>query len=149
MNKRSVIWSLFQKHSLIWWPTLPFKNFSSLRSMCMKFSDLKFWVQTNTFATEKSLKYCSVYEFRPVVCGCMRLYNARRMRDQNSQDFTTPQISFKFSGFDYTSNSFLIKPLHTNDRKTHPFREILSQRKGRGEDRVDDLRPVFCGTLST
>jgi len=45
MSKRSVIWSLFQKHSLIWWPTLPFKNFSSLHSTCMKFSDLKFWVQ--------------------------------------------------------------------------------------------------------
>jgi len=55
----------------------------------------------------------------------------------NSQDFTTPQIFFKFSGFDYTSNSFLIKPLRTNDRKTRPFREILSQRKGRGEDRVE------------
>ena len=30
MSKRSVIWSLFQNHSLIWWSTLPFKNFSSL-----------------------------------------------------------------------------------------------------------------------
>ena len=59
-----------------------------------------------------------------------------RIFPSNSQDFTTPQISFKFSGFDYTSNSFLIKPLHTNDRKTRPFREILSQRKGRGEDRL-------------
>jgi len=29
--------------------------------MCMKFSDLKFSVQKNTFATEKSLKFCSVY----------------------------------------------------------------------------------------
>jgi len=28
MSKRSVIWSLFQNHSLIWWPTLSFKNFS-------------------------------------------------------------------------------------------------------------------------
>jgi len=41
MSKRSVIWSLFQKHSFIWWPTLPFKNFSSLHLMCMKFSDSK------------------------------------------------------------------------------------------------------------
>ena len=33
--------------------------------MCMKFSDLKFWVQKNTFATEKSLNFVW---FRPVVC---------------------------------------------------------------------------------
>ena len=33
MSKRSVIWSLFQNHSLIWWPTLPFKNFSSSVSL--------------------------------------------------------------------------------------------------------------------
>jgi len=53
----------------------------------------------------------------------------------NSQDSTTPQISFEFSGFYYTSNIFLIKPPHTNDQKTRPFREILSRQKGRGEDR--------------
>jgi len=53
------------------------------------------------------------------------------------QHFTTPQISFEFSGFYYASNSFLIKPINTNDRKTCPFREILSQRIGRGEDRVE------------
>ena len=29
MSKRSVIWSLFQNHSLICWPTLPFNNLSS------------------------------------------------------------------------------------------------------------------------
>jgi len=62
----------------------------------------------------------------------------------NSQDFTTPQISFEFSGFYYTSNSFLVKPLHTNDRETRPFREIWSQRKGRGEDRMDS-----CGQSTT
>jgi len=50
-----------------------------------------------------------------------------------SQHFTTPQIFFEFSGFYYTSNSFLIKPIKTNDRKTCPFREILSQRIGRGD----------------
>jgi len=33
--------------------------------MCMKFSDLKFRVQKNTFATEKSLNFVW---FRPVVC---------------------------------------------------------------------------------
>ena len=57
----------------------------------------------------------------------------------NSQDFTTPQIYFEFSGFYYTTNSFLIKPLHTNDRKTRPFREILSvvaERKRRGQGGV-------------
>jgi len=59
MRKRSVIWHLFQKHSYFWWPTLPFKNFSSLQSLCMKFSDLKFGVQKNTFATKKSLKFVS------------------------------------------------------------------------------------------
>jgi len=47
----------------------------------------------------------------------------------NSQDFATPQISFEFSGFYYTSSSFHIKPLQTNDRKTRPFREILSSGK--------------------
>jgi len=36
MSKKSVIWSLVQNHSSIWWPTLPFKNFSSLHSMFMK-----------------------------------------------------------------------------------------------------------------
>jgi len=38
----------------VWRPTLPFENFSSLHSMCTKFSDLKIWVQESTFATEKS-----------------------------------------------------------------------------------------------
>jgi len=38
--------------------------------------------------------------------------------------------------FYYTSNSFLTRPINTSDRKTCPFREILSQRIGRGEDRV-------------
>jgi len=57
-----------------------------------------------------------------------------------SQHLTTPPISFEFSGFHYTSNSFLIKPINTNDRKTCPFREILSQQIGRGEDRVE-----YCG----
>jgi len=65
-----------------------------------------------------------------------------RIFPSNSQDFTTPQISFEFSGFYYTSNSFLVKPLHTNNRKTRAFRG--SQRKGRGEDRVDS-----CGQSTT
>jgi len=60
-----------------------------------------------------------------------------RIFPSNSQDFTTPQIFFEFSGFYYTSCSFLIKPLQTNDRKTRPFRKILSRRKGTGEDRVE------------
>ena len=43
--------------------------------MCMKFSDLKFCVQKNTFATEKSLKFCSVYKvytrgFSPKIRSC-------------------------------------------------------------------------------
>jgi len=59
-RKRSVIWRLFQKHTFIWRPTLPFKNFSSLHSLRMKFWDLNFWVQKNTFATERSLKFCFV-----------------------------------------------------------------------------------------
>jgi len=54
-----------------------------------------------------------------------------------SQHFTTPQISFEFSGVYYTSNSFLIKPINTNDQKTCPFREIFSQQIGRGEDRME------------
>jgi len=49
-----------------------------------------------------------------------------RIFPSNSQDFTTPQISFEFLEFYYTSNSFLIKPNNTNDRKTRPFPEILS-----------------------
>jgi len=60
-----------------------------------------------------------------------------RIFPSNSQDFTTPQISFEFSGFFYTSNCFLIKPIHSKDQKTGSFREILSQRKARGEDRVE------------
>jgi len=66
-----------------------------------------------------------------------------RIFPSNSQDFTTPRISFEFSEFYYTSNSFLRKPINTNDRKTCPFREILSQRIGRGEDRVE------CGQINT
>ena len=66
MSKRFVIWHLFQKYSFISWPTLPFKNFSSLHSLCLKFSDLKFWVQDNTFATKKSMKFCFVQRFRPL-----------------------------------------------------------------------------------
>jgi len=66
MSQRSVIWHLFQKHIFICWPIHPFKNFSSLHSLCMKFSDLKFWVQKNTFATKKSLKFCFVQRFRPL-----------------------------------------------------------------------------------
>jgi len=53
------------------------------------------------------------------------------------QDFTTPQHSFEFSEFYYTWNSFLMKPINANNWKTRPFREILSERKGRGEDRVE------------
>jgi len=62
-----------------------------------------------------------------------------RIFPSNFQDFTTPHISFEFSRFNYTSNSFLMKPLSKNDRKTRPFREILSYRKGRasGENRVE------------
>jgi len=67
-----------------------------------------------------------------------------RIFPSNSQDFTTPHISFEFSGFYYNSNSFLIQPLRANDRKTCPFREILSQRKGTGEDRVE-----WCGQSTT
>ena len=67
VSKRSVIWNLFQKHSFVCWPTLPSKNFSSLHSLCMKFPNLKFWVQKNTFTTNKSLKFCFVQRFRPVL----------------------------------------------------------------------------------
>jgi len=58
-----------------------------------------------------------------------------------SSIFTTPQISFEFSDFFYTSNSFPVKPIIMNDRKTCPFREILSVRKGRGEHRVEQCGP--------
>jgi len=61
----------------------------------------------------------------------------QRILPPYSQHLATPQICFEFSGFYYTSNSFLITPIKTNDRKTCPFREILSQRIGRGEDRVE------------
>ena len=37
-------------------PTIPFKNFSSLHSMCMKFSNLTFLFEEHTFAPKKSLK---------------------------------------------------------------------------------------------
>jgi len=59
MKKRSVILHLFQKHTLVSWPTIPSKNLSSLHSPCMNFSNVKFWVQKNTFATEKSLNFFS------------------------------------------------------------------------------------------
>ena len=65
----------------------------------------------------------------------------QRFFSESSQFFITPQISFEFSGFYYTSNSFPVKPIIMNDRKTCPFREILSQRKGRGEHRVEQCGP--------
>ena len=61
----------------------------------------------------------------------------QRIFSESSQIFTTPKISFEFSDFYYTSNNFPVKPIIMNDRKTCPFREILSQRKGRGEHRVE------------
>jgi len=42
VNKSSIFWCLFQRRSLVLSPTTPFKNFSSLHSMCMKFSNLTF-----------------------------------------------------------------------------------------------------------
>jgi len=65
----------------------------------------------------------------------------QRFFSESSQIFTTPQISFEFSDFYYTSNSFPVKPIIMNDRKTCPFREILSERKGRGEHRVEQCGP--------
>ena len=65
----------------------------------------------------------------------------QRFFSEKSQIFTTSQISFEFSDFYYTSNSFPVKPIIINDRKTCPFREILSERKGRGEHRVDQCGP--------
>jgi len=72
-----------------------------------------------------------------------------RIFPSNSQDFTTPQISFEFSGFYYTSKSFLIKPNNTNDRKTCPFKKlallknlpfsrnlVIADRKRRGQGGV-------------
>ena len=60
----------------------------------------------------------------------------------NSQDFTTPQISFKFSGFYYTSNRFLIQPLLANDPRKRsenlPFSRnfVTTERKRRGQSGV-------------
>ena len=105
MSKRSVIWSLFQKHSLIWWPTLPFKNFSSLHSMCMKFSDLQCWVQKNTFATEKSLKISPCKRFRPVGFFRSNCYSLRVSFDQivtsncTAQSQIHPPSPSKFTPF--------------------------------------------------
>ena len=67
MSKRSVIRHLFQKRSLILWPAIPSKNFSSLQSLCMKFSDLTFSVQKSTFVMKKCLKVSFVQRFRPVL----------------------------------------------------------------------------------
>jgi len=68
----------------------------------------------------------------------------QRFFSESSQIFTTPQISFEFSDFNYTSKSFAVKQIIMHDRKTCPFREILSQRKGRGEHRVEQ-----CGLRTT
>jgi len=99
--------------------------------------------------TEKVSRFSelsSAFEFRESFSSNVKVNPVFSWKGQNSfqrifppcsQNFTTPQISFEFSGFYYTSNSFLIKPINTNDRKTCPFREILSQRIGRGEDRVE------------
>jgi len=40
MNASCIIWCLFQQRSLILSPTIPFKNLSSLHSLCMKSSNL-------------------------------------------------------------------------------------------------------------
>ena len=48
MNTKSIFWCLFQKHNLIVLPTLHFKNFSSLYSLCVKFLnthfDISIWI---------------------------------------------------------------------------------------------------------
>jgi len=46
----------FKKRSLLLSPTVPFKNFSSLHSMCMKFSNLTFPLNNTLFPPEKCLK---------------------------------------------------------------------------------------------
>jgi len=73
-----------------------------------------------------------------------------RIFPSNSQDFTTPQISFEFSGFDYTSNIFLIKPLRTSDRKLALFEK--SCQSGKEEARTGwsnvDREPHMIGRKS-
>jgi len=56
MNTGFIFWCLFQKRSLVLSPTIPFKNFSSLHSMCMEFLNLTFLFEQHTFVPEKSLK---------------------------------------------------------------------------------------------
>ena len=56
MDKSSIVCCLFQKCSLLLSPTIPFKHFFSLQSMCMKFSNLTFPFEKHTFAPEKCLK---------------------------------------------------------------------------------------------
>ena len=61
-----------------------------------------------------------------------------RIFPSNSQDFTTPQSSFEFSGFYYTPNSFLIKTNHNKQLKNSPFSRnlVTTERKRRGQDGV-------------
>jgi len=55
-----------------------------------------------------------------------------------SQHLTTPQISFKFSGFYYTSNSFLIKTNQHKRSENLPFSGnlVIADRKRRGQGGV-------------
>jgi len=105
--------------------------YTGRRTKFASVKSLDSWEFSSEFSDLKTLS--SNIKVKPVIS-----WNGHhRIFPSNSQDFTTTQIFFEFSGFDYTPNSFLIKPLHANDRKTCPFREILSQWKGRGEDRVE------------
>jgi len=51
VSKRSVIWHLFQKHSLVLWPTLPSKNLTSLH----KFLEFEILSSEKHFCHKKNL----------------------------------------------------------------------------------------------
>jgi len=144
VSKRFLIWHLFQNHSLVWWPTIPSKNFTSL---CMNFSNLKFWVQKNSFAKKKSLKYCSVQRFRPV---SERYLQARdgKLRTQGSCTW-----------FMYESES--VRFIHSGSYKVHPGAKLKAQslslfsrgrcdsteaRQGGVQPYTPSINRIICGT---
>jgi len=85
---------------------LLFKNFSSLPSPCMKFSDLAFWNEENTFDTKRSLNSCVGKRFRPV--------------------FSSPEIVQMISHFWWIFQNLKIK-----GRKFVPWRRFAKMRRGR------------------
>jgi len=104
--------------------------------MCTKFSDLKFWVQKNTFATEKSLKFVLCKRFTPstVMKFGPKFFWKRSFFDQNQQPLKSvepferilrasfiSQCPYKFFSFLNRRNASNRFRMYLRDFRMFPF----------------------------